>query len=860
MARLTAKTWLPPFLLGFLSLAVQTLLLRQFLWRVEAAGIGVGIFLSTWLAWIGIGALVAQTRPGTRLVAVLSRRFPVALLLYLPLAVAQFFLIDHLRELAGVPEYVTSPVGHMAIGAILANAPVSLGTGLLFPAATRWLAARGRGTALAYALDTAGAVAAGVLVTALLAAGVRLEGSHVRAWQRFFPASAPGGSFATPAATYLYGFQGGTFYTLSAGGIVDMLPESDRSAEIAALLLSQNPNARCVLLLGRVPLAVVLALNEFQPRAQVTWCHDDPAYARKIMGLLHGEQLPGTRVHPYEDRMFVLHGRGERREPFFASQSSALHLNDWRAGLRTNSLPVVGAGVGPQTFLRGLSSRASRFDLVLVWPASLVSPGGAALLDRTALKQVQAVLKPDGVAALPLGGGPGAWSLEQRRLATAILANADAVWAGNGLLAPGAGCWWLAGASRDALADADTAAARFGQLGVTRFPSAAVRELYDPMRAGQLLLSCKRNATSRGNALPSGVARHGLALAWHAEWPTVAMARWVSWMESHAGMAILLLVLGAAWLVPAARSTRGQAPARLAVAWLAAGGFLGLSGLLALMQLLEVQFGDLYLLAGLASSLYLAGMFAGNRWAESGWWPGHAVDKHVRAAERAGHLGLALTTAAHGMTLLLLLPLAKSMESPGLIVLACLVAGVPAGWYVPVAIARLRWTGAPDGVHGAAVLGGDAFGSAIGGMTTSLILLPWMGPWMACLAVALFAVGVGCCATANERMARLVARIALLACLVAGGVLAMLPPAVTEPADSPALPLFSPAVAEPKTNATPRAFAMQADTATRNPGADKESSPAGRPQEVDMTRLRAQQATGALSTRKADFWEPVSKK
>ena len=58
---------------------------------------------------------------------------------------------------------------------------------------------------------------------------------------------------------------------------------------------------------------------------------------------------------------------------------------------------------------------------------------------------------------------------------------------------------------------------------------------------------------------------------------------------------------------------------------------------------------------------------------------------------------------------------------------------------------------------------------------------------MACLAVALFAAGVGCCAMANARAARLVARIALLSCLVAGGVLAAWPQAVAEPADSPAL-------------------------------------------------------------------------
>ena len=63
------SVFIPLFLLGFLALAVQTLLLRQFLWRVESTGTGVGIFLATWLAWIGIGARLAQTRAGDRAVA-----------------------------------------------------------------------------------------------------------------------------------------------------------------------------------------------------------------------------------------------------------------------------------------------------------------------------------------------------------------------------------------------------------------------------------------------------------------------------------------------------------------------------------------------------------------------------------------------------------------------------------------------------------------------------------------------------------------------------------------------------------------------------------------------------------------------
>ena len=810
-----AKACLPPFLLGFLALAVQTLLLRQFLWRVEATGIGVGFFLASWLAWVGIGALFAQTGPGGRMADALARSFPIALLLYLPLAVLQFLLIERLRGLVGVPEYLASPIGHMALGALIANAPVSFVTGLLFPAATRWVAARGGSIALAYALDTAGAVAAGLLITALLASGVRLEGLHIRDWQRIFPASRPDGSFSTPTATYLYGSPGGTFYTFSAGGVVDALPEQDRSAEIAALLLSQKPDPARMLLLGHVPLAVALALHEFQPRTQVTWCHDDPAYARQV------QRLAGARAHL---------------------------LSEWSA----SRLPLVVAGVGPQAFVRDLSHGADPFDLVMIWPASLVSPGGAAMLEGVFLNQVQAALKPDGVVALPLGGGPGAWSPEQRGLAAAIVENADAVWQGKGMLVPGAGCWWLAGGASAGLTDPEAAVLQFGRLGVNRFPAAGAAELYDPMRAAQLLELCRSESPSS-----DPVARHGFAVALHAEWPAFPLARWVAWLESHAGMAILLLGLGALWCAPAAFSLGDKAPERLVVAWLAAGGFLGLAGLLALMQLLEAGFGNLYLLAGLASSLYLAGMFVGNRMAASGKWLGRSVGRDARAAEERTGLsgsrapanpGLALVTGVHGVILLGLLPLAARASSPLVVVLACFAAGVPAGWYVPAAVTRLRETGAQKRLAGAVVVGGDALGSALGGMVMSLILLPWMGPFPACLAVVLFAVGIGCCAMAKDSAARFVARVALLACLLAAAVATLAPRAAagSEDSDGRQSKMAAPAVA---TNAPA--------VATNAAMAESDIPPVGNPRQVDLPRMRVKQARGELSTRKAEYWEAV---
>jgi len=790
--RMTGTAFLagwPAAAVGFVTLAAQTLLLRRFLWRVEATGTGVGLFLATWLLWVGIGAALARSRRGDRVVEALAARPLPALLLYAPLFLLQAVLIDALRGLLGVSVAVSLPLGALLAGSLLANAPISLATGFLFPAAARRCARRGGSVANAYALETAGAVAAGVLVTALLAAGARLEGGHDADWARCFPGSRPHGRFVTPAATCLYGTQGGTFYVLSAGGAVETLPEPDRSAEVAALLLSQRPHATNALLLGRAPLAVAVAIREFQPRTRVVWCHDDPVYARRVLALAAqaGHDVAGVEAAP----------------------------------------------AGPQRFLADGAAMSAPYDLILLWPAPPSTAVGAAMLDTPFLRPVAAVLRPDGIAALPVSGPPGAWSLERRRLAGSILAASREVWPDGGVLAPGAGGWWLVGGRGGALARPEEAAARFARLGVSRLPAAAVSELYDPLRAQELLDQCRPGLRS------GSVQRAGLIEALHVEWPAQPLSRGADWLSAHGGMALPLLVLAVLWLLPAAAGRGERAAGRLAVGWLAAGGFLGLTGLLALMRVLETRCGDLYLLAGLASSLYLGGMFAGNRLAERAGTrvaDGGALQRWVTP----------LLVVVHGALLLALVRLAGGVVHPWPVVLACFAAGVPAGGYVPLAVARLRTCGAPERTWGAAVACGDALGSAPGGLAASLVLLPWMGAAAACGSVALFALGVAVCAALPRP--RCTAALALL--VAAGVVLAAGGPPWR---DAAAAGRASPPAA---VSTPPAAFPAPASPPAANAVVGSEP-PAGRPRSVDLGRLRALQADGRLSTNTASFWEPV---
>lgn len=794
MWRVRFKVLLPPLLLGFITLAAQAIFLRRFLWQVGTTEISVGLFLAAWLTWIGIGAGLAATRLGNRLVEALAVRLPHALLWYLPLLCVQIFLIEHVRALIGVSAYVTPPLDRLLLGALVVNAPVAWATGLLFPATAGWLTARGGSAALAYACDTAGGIAAGILVTVLLAVGMPLDGGHIHDWQRLFPGTRPDGAFATSAGTYLHGLRGDTFYVVSAGHTVEMLPEQEQSSDVATLLLARVPDARHILLLGRVPLAVALALLEFQPQAHVVWCHDDPAYARKVATLARK-----------------------------------------RLGIE---VPVKVPPVGPQQFLAagGIDPFEERFDLVVVWPADASTAAGAALYEPSFLRQVAAALQPGGVAALPLrGGGVGSWSQEQRHFASRVMAQVRQVWPGQGLLAPGAGGWWLAGQGNQPAPAVADLTSRFSRLHVGRMPDAAVAGLYDSERSAEMLRFC---AVDRVLSIlePGGLQFLGLACALHAEWPAWPLACQLEWLARHAGAGLLLLLLGALWLTPAACGKQEAGAWRLALAWLAAESFMGLAGLLTFMRSLEIRFGDLYLLAALASCLYLGGVFAGNRLAER-------TRRHW-----VGGRWLPAVTVFHGFLLWSLTLLVSRAASPLMVAGACLLAGVPVGAAVSAAAAEWGKLGLPARMVGALLARGDAWGSAVGGFVCSLFLLPWLGGSQTCLAAFGFAAGVTCVTSVNALHARTTARSGLLACLLLMACLTL--PGASLKSGSPA----------PDDSAFPQPgppMQSRGDVTSATHAIEKtpDGPPMGHTHPVNLLQLRQSQSRGGLSTNAAAYWE-----
>ena len=709
---------------GAVTLAAQTLILRRFLWRFESTETGVALFLSCWLLWSGIGAAVAATPPGRRLTALLARCEWLPALTCAALYFLHYALIGDLRGWLGIPEYQTFPMLRLALGCLLANAPLCFAAGWGVPALGRAFGNLNLPASRAFAGEALGAAISGATLTALLAAGTSPDPRDAAEWFRYFPdAAGRPGRFETGGGTTLHGTHGGTFYALTSGGVSEMIPEGDRATEHAVLALSQRPYAASALLLGRVPLATALALESLRPDLSITWCPEDARYGAKLLAAVTA------------------------------------------AGHRTNVRP---ANEPPRRFLD--TQPESAFDLVMTLPPPATSLGGAAWHDETFARAIRRVTRRTGAALFGLAFESALMTPEKTALLEAIVRPIRAAWPESGTLAAGAGGWWIAAQVPNLTYGADTAPSRFAMLKrQDRFPTEAVSLLYNTPRAKRLAEQSPALDPEQPLLLPETLPTEnifaiGLADALRAEYPDATPGATLTYLKENNGARLLGLLLILLWTAPVAFAPSAHAtpsasggvhavpPAtrRLWAAWLAACGALGMAVSLAVLYRLQIRFGTLYLLAGAGSCLYLGGLFLGNLL-------GERLQPRLPNAPAALGLSLLLAAVSCGV----LFGAERIPAAPGVIAL-CLMAGCAAGMAVPFALASRenRLTGDVAGY----VLA-DELGAALAGLAF-LILVPLAGLWGAVLCFAALTAGLGLCVALCGNHPRLTAGLAFAATLI----------------------------------------------------------------------------------------------
>lgn len=182
------------FLTGFVSLIGQIVLLRE----LNVAFFGVELIylvaLGVWLLLTAMGTITVRRTysPSPDRTATLLLLFA----LFLPLSVV--FLRASRLVLGGIPgAYLPFP--HQMAALVIALAPVGLLSGLLFRTAAVLYAGKGRTLAGAYGIESAGALAGGLLATLCLRWGIQN-----------FPLAVACSLIAAIAALFLFR-RGGTF-------------------------------------------------------------------------------------------------------------------------------------------------------------------------------------------------------------------------------------------------------------------------------------------------------------------------------------------------------------------------------------------------------------------------------------------------------------------------------------------------------------------------------------------------------------------------------------------------------------------------------------------------------------------------
>ncbi|MDD2460564.1 MAG: hypothetical protein WC328_04620 [Kiritimatiellia bacterium] len=808
---------------GAVTLASQTLLLRRFLWRFESAELGVALFLSSWLFGAGLGAAAAATPPGRRLIRHLAGHVWLPPLLCALLYLGHYAAIGNLRAWLGLPAYHAFPLMHLALGCLLVNLPFCFAIGWGVPAFCLALERMGLPVGRAFAAEALGSALCGAILTALLTAGVAPDPRDAAEWGRFFPqADTTPGRFETGGGTTLFGIHGGSFYALTSGGVSELLPEGDRAVEQAVLALSQRPYAASALLLGQVPLATALALESLRPDLAITWCPPDARYGTLLLRAVTA------------------------------------------AGIRTS---VRAAGTPPRRFLD--EQPEGNYDLVMVQPPPTTSLGGAAWHDPAFIRAVRRVTRRTGTALFALPCDATHLTSERAALLDASARPVRLIWPESGVLAAGAGGWWIAAQVPGLAYGAEAAPSRFARLKkAARFPTEAVSLLYDAPRASRLAETCPALDPTHDVLLPEAFRAErmlalGLADAVRSEYPTSAPGAALAWLtdpQKNRGSRLLGLLLVMLWAAPVALGGARHAPRRLWAAWLAGCGALGLVVSLAVLYQLHARFGALYVLAGAGGALYLGGLFCGNRLGErlTARWPADSV------AWRAAALLLPLAQATVAWAAL---SGSASLDAAWSVVALCLPAGAAAGSAVPVALgARLDRQAEDVAVFVLA----DATGAALAGLAFTL-LVPLAGLDGAVLCFAALAAGLGLCAAACGGTPRLATGLALTAAgvMLIGGVFAPTPNRLVirrADGDMPAAhgagmneDTIRPRSAQrPTLNVQTGVKPQKLDerkersTATRmndTPG------PRGIPRKLDERRIRAQLRDGTLSTNEAAFWQ-----
>ncbi len=729
------------FSYGLFSIAAQTLLFREFVTAFEGNDISVGIFFSTWFLWVGAGAMIVRRAKG--FAEKLTAKAELLLLAYLPAFALQMILMIQAREIAGIESYALWSVRNIVLVSILVNAPISLVTGILFPTICRWIELRSTeerkrfSVSHVYTLEAAGSFAGGIGMTILLGFGVNpmmaffllalilslsvlavqftekksgREGFGLRAipriasfsvlvcaclciaigadktlmsrvriakWTKLLPKEALTGSFQTPQAEYLYGTYQGQWVAVREGSVVETLPDESAGGRTAAIALCQVPEAKKVLVIGS-GLGLCRQLLHLPRIENVTWAHCDSEYVQKI-----NEFIP-PELRIVDPRLHILSG-------------------DIRSSLadQKRSFDIVILNLPEAT-----SSILNRYYTVEFY------------------RGIEQALSPEGIVAVRTSGGENIMGTELVNLGASTKLTLEKVFS-NLVLTPGEATWFIASDSETITGEPGTLRDRFASIeGASRiFTPDALLSVYLPDRAAAALESYSQ-ADLPAEFLINRDEKpltYLYSLLLTARQSGAPAARLVKHLVMAGPLPFLIpilvfVILRGLYVLRPVRE--GRASGFDSSVLVFAAGAVGIGAVIVLMYLYQTYFGSLYLHIGVVSSLFMAGLTIGA-----------ASMRYLlrKTAKYRVQIWLLPVIIIHSLILCAIAFWPGEQWTHLTFAIAFVIGGFCTGCYFPIAALQLADSGVETGRAGSMLETADHIGASVGGIVTSLALVPVLG-------------------------------------------------------------------------------------------------------------------------------------
>jgi predicted membrane-bound spermidine synthase/Na+-translocating ferredoxin:NAD+ oxidoreductase RnfG subunit len=726
------------FSYGLFTIAAQSLLFREFITTFEGNDISVGIFFASWFLWVGLGATIVYR---TRIITEnLLENVELLFISYLPAFVLQLILIIQARQLVGIESYELWSVWAILIVSIIVNAPVSIITGMLFPIICRWIEKEQKlPVSKVYIFEAAGSFVGGLGVTVLLGIGVSLVriffilalllsipaalsqivntiqysnafskktgiikafliflipvcillGFFAKAdqnlihfirvvkWTKLLPAESFTGAFQTAQAEYLYGVYQNQWVAMREGSVIETLPDESTAGRIAAIGLCQKPDASKVLVIGS-GLGLCQQFLRLPQIQTITWSHYDNEYVQDVKKVIPPEfEIIDDRLQrPDGDIRLLL---TEKKQSF---DIVILNLSD-----ATNSV-------------------LNRYFTVEFY------------------RQIKSALKPGGILQLRVAGGENIMGTELINLGASAKLTLEQVFS-RLVITPGEDTWFISSDSDNLTGDPGTLRDRFASIegAGNVFTPQALLSVYLPERADAAIKNYS------GADLPEEVLvnrdsrplTHLYSLLLAAKQSGAPVTRLIKYLVLAGPLAFVIpaLVFVVLRILYILRTPENGNKSGFDSSYLVfSAGCVSIGVVIVLMYLYQTHFGSLYRYIGVVSSLFMAGLTIGavlTRYSLTN-------DRKIRP-EKLLFAVIFLHSSIIGS--IAFWPTEQWTHlSFGF---AFVLSGLCVGSYFPIAARQLSNIAFENSKVGSKLETADHIGASIGGLMTSLALVPVLG-------------------------------------------------------------------------------------------------------------------------------------